>query len=128
MPILLNDIRSFLGVTYPRRPALKRRVLVKTTNVLTNTKARDLKYIAHVDGKLENGFVEMITKYVKRNPAAEESLINICEHAVQIADTILEMSNTRTLYNAGIDYGYGEDFISSGNIKHKVTTKLSEES
>lgn len=128
MPILLDEVQSLLSTLFQRRPALKRRVLAEITNTLTNTAARKLQSIAYYDGKLENDFVEMLTKYVKRNPASEGALLNICDHTAQVAYIIIETMNTKTVYNSGIVCGHGEEFFSFDTIRNKIITKLSEES
>lgn len=124
MPGNIDLLKETLSQVYPRRPALKKKMLKAMTDVLIKTPSDRLRGIACVSGEIEACFVAVLTKYVKRNPASADSLTSLCSHATQLSDIVLTVLNTKTSPVSCIQQGYSGSFTNLEIIRNKIETNL----
>jgi hypothetical protein len=123
----IDLLRDMLCQVYQRRPALKKKMLAALTSVLISTPPDRLRNIAYLGGEIEECFVKVLTKYVKRSPASASDLSSLCGHANQIYEIVLEVLNTRTSLVRCIQQGYGSSFTNLDIIRDRIENNLLEE-
>ena len=124
MPNNIDLLRELLVQAYARRPALKKKMLKAMTDVLLTTSPAKLCNISCLGGEVEQCFVDILTKYVKRNPPSEGDLTSICHHASQICDTTLDILNTKTSFVRCIQQGYNSSFTNPDVIRDQIEANL----
>lgn len=124
MPGNIDSIKGVLNSICSRRPALKRKMLKAMTNVLITTPSTRLYDIAVTNHEIEKCFIDVLTKYVKRNPASKNNLTNLCDSAIQLSDIILTSLNTKTSITRCIKHGYNTSFTNADTINDKIKTNL----
>jgi hypothetical protein len=120
----IDLLREMLCQIYQRRPALKKKMLVALTSVLITTPANKLRDIAYLGGEIEECFVDVLTKYVKRNPAAAGSLSNICNHSTQLFEIVLDVLNTKASPLRCIQQGYNGSYTNLNIIRERIENNL----
>lgn len=123
----IDLLRELLVQTYARRPALKKKMLTTMTNVLLTTPPDRLHNISCLGGEVEQRFIDILTKYIKRNPSSEGDLSSICRHASQVCDAVLDVLNTKTSFGRCIQQGYNNSFTNSEVIQDRIEMNLSGE-
>jgi hypothetical protein len=124
MPNNIDLLRELLVQVYARRPALKKKMLKTMTDVLLTTPPDRLPNISCLGGEIEQCFVDILTKYVKRNPPSEGDLSSICRHASQICDTTLDILNTKMSFVRCIQQGYNSSFTNPDVIQDRIVADL----
>lgn len=127
MPNNIDLLRELFVPTYARRPALKKKMLTTMTNILLTTPPDKLPNISYLGGEVEQHFVDILTKYIKRNASSERNLTSICQHASQVCDITLDILNTKTSFARCIQQGYNSSFTSPDVIRDRVEMNLLEE-
>lgn len=123
----IDLLRDALSQIYPRRPALKKKMLKTVTDILITTPSNRLPNIVYADSEIEKCFVDVLTKYVKRTPTSANNLNVLCEYAIRLSNTVLAVLNTHTSSFHCIESGYNNSFTNSNIIYDKVKINLSGE-
>lgn len=124
MPNNIDLLREMLAQVYHRRPALKKKMLIAMTDVLVKTSPNKLRNIACLGGEIEEHFVTILTKYIKRNPAAAGDLSNLCNHSTQLFEIVLDILNTKASPVRCIQQGYSSSFTNLNVIRDKIENNL----
>ena len=120
----IDLLREMLCQVHGRRPALKKKMLIALTSVLISTPPNKLRNITYLGGEIEECFVEVLTKYVKRNPASAGDLSSICSHSTQLSEIVLEVLNTKTSSVRCIQQGYNSSYTNLNVIRDRIENNL----
>jgi hypothetical protein len=120
----IDLLREMLCQVYQKRPALKKKMLIAMTDVLVKTSPSRLRSITYLGGEIEECFVKVLTKYVKRNPASAGDLSSICGHSTQLYESVLDVLNTKASPARCIQQGYNNSYTNLNIIRKKVEDNL----